>query len=316
MALREGCVRLLRFIAVKLTAVIRLAPACMLICALAQATMADTSVRDGVPLTAAQERGLQPGNIFRECENCPEMAVVPAGAFTMGSPKNEPERISLEDPQHAVTIRKAFAVGRFQVTRDQFAVFATETGFVAHSGCDWRNPGFAQDGSHPVVCVSWDDAKAYANWLAKKTDGKPYRLLSEAEFEYAARAGTTTPFWWGSSITPAQANYDSNFVYTGGGSKGIHRQGTVPAGSFEANSWGLYGVHGNAWQWTEDCWHGNYNGAPADGSAWTAGDCKGGRIVRGGSWGSVPGFLRAAQRVGLTAEYNYVGFRLARTLNP
>jgi formylglycine-generating enzyme required for sulfatase activity len=130
-----------------------------------------------------------------------------------------------------VTIRQPFAVGTFHVTRDQFAVFARETGFASHSGCDWRNPGFMQEGSHPVVCVSWDDANAYANWLAKKT-GKPYRLLSEAEFEYAARAGTTTPFWWGSSITPAQANYDGDYVYAGGGSKGKYRKGTVPADSF------------------------------------------------------------------------------------
>jgi formylglycine-generating enzyme required for sulfatase activity len=135
-----------------------------------------------------------------------------------------------------------------------------------------------------VVCVSWDDANAYANWLAKKT-GKPYRLLSEAEWEYAARAGTTTPFWWGSSITPAQANYDGNFVYEGGGSKGEYRKGTVPpAGSFDANPWGLYNVHGNAWQWTADCYHDNYNGAPTDGSVWITGNCNSAHVVRGGSW--------------------------------
>jgi formylglycine-generating enzyme required for sulfatase activity len=145
------------------------------------------------PLTAAQERGLKAKDTFRECADCPEMVVAPAGRFTMGSPSGEKERSSDEGPQHTVTIGKAFAVGKFHVTRDQFAAFATETGYAAHSGCDWRNPGFTQEGSHPVVCVSWDDANAYANWLGKKT-GKPYRLVSEAEWEYAARAGTTTPF--------------------------------------------------------------------------------------------------------------------------
>jgi formylglycine-generating enzyme required for sulfatase activity len=180
------------------------------------------------------------------------------------------------------------------VTVDQFAAFVGETGYAASTTAykwpsggsrdgSWRDPGFAQEGSHPVVCVSWDDAKAYADWLAKKTD-KLYRLLSEAEFEYAARAGTTTPFWWGSSIATAQANYDGNYVYAGGGSKGEYRQRTMPAGSFTANSWGLCDVHGNAWQWMEDCWHENYNGAPADGSAWVT-TCSGsGRVVRGGSW--------------------------------
>jgi formylglycine-generating enzyme required for sulfatase activity len=277
-----------------------------------------TPLEPGVTsLTAAQERGLKPMDTFRECENCPEMVVVPAGSFTMGSPAGESDRSSDEGPQHTVTIGRPFAVGKFHVTRDQFAVFANETGFAAHSGCDWRNPGFAQEGSHPVVCVSWNDAKAYADWLARKT-GKPYRLPSEAEFEYAVRADTTTPFWWGSSITPAQANYDGNYVYAGGGSKGVYRQGTVPAGSFDANPWGLYNVHGNAWQWTEDCWHNNYSGAPADGSAWTwtAGDCGYGHVARGGAWGTAPRYIRAAYRIRHNNTYSGSGFRLARTLTP
>jgi formylglycine-generating enzyme required for sulfatase activity len=244
--------------------------------------------QSGGQLTAAQERGLKAKDTFRECADCPEMVVVPAGRFTMGSPAGEKERSDDEGPQHRVTIGKAFAVGKFHVTRDQFVVFANETGYAAHSRCDWRNPGVTQEGSHPVVCVDWDDANAYANWLGKKT-GKPYRLLSEAEWEYAARAGTTTPFWWGSSITPTQANYDGNYVYAGGGSKGVYRKGTVPAGSFDANPWGLYNVHGNAWQWTADCYHDSYNSAPADGSAWTTGDCSSGRVVRGGSWDFNPG---------------------------
>jgi formylglycine-generating enzyme required for sulfatase activity len=252
------------------------------------------------------------------------MVVVPAGSFTMGSPASEKERLDSEGPQHTVTIGKAFAVGKTHVTRDQFAAFVNETGYQANTTCysggkwdgSWRDPGFAQDGSHPVVCVRWDDANAYANWLAKKTGGKPYRLLTEAEFEYAARAGTTTPFWWGSSITPAQANYDGNSVYAGGGSKGEYRQRTIPAGSFESNPWGLYNLHGNAWQWTADCWHDNYDGAPADGSAWAADDCKISRVVRGGSWLNGPGSLRAAARFRNPEGSVIIGFRLSRTLSP
>jgi formylglycine-generating enzyme required for sulfatase activity len=267
------------------------------------------------PLTADQERALKPKQSFRECADCPEMVVVPAGSFTMGSPGNEKERFDNEGPQHVVTVSKPFAAGKFHVTRDQFEVFARETGYAAHLGCDWRDPGFTQDGSHPVVCVSWDDANAYANWLARKTS-KPYRLLSEAEWEYAARAGTSTPFWWGSSITPGQASYNSNYVYEGGGSKGEYRRGTVPAGSFAANPWGLYNVHGNSWQWTEDCYHDSYNEAPSDGSAWTTTCIGRGRVVRGGSWLYIPRYLRAAARFGIAVEFDFVGVRLARTLAP
>ena len=180
----------------------------------------------------------------------------------------------------------------------------------------WHSPGFGQDDSHPVVCVNWNDAKAYAAWLSKQT-GKTYRLLSEAEYEYAARAGTATPFWWGSSITPEQANYDGSAEpYKGGGKKGKYRQKTMPVKSFEPNPWGLYQVHGNAWSWVEDCWHDSYTGAPNDGSAWT-GDCSRPQaVLRGGGWDFLPGNLRAAYR-----SSNYPGnrngsggFRLARTL--
>ena len=203
------------------------------------------------------------------------------------------------------------------MTRDQFAVFATETGFTANSGGDWRNPGFTQDGSHPVVCVNWDDAKAFAGWLSKKTD-KTYGLLSEAEREYVTRAGTTSPFWFGSAITPKQANYKGTSKYDGGGSKGEYRKRTVAVDSFEPNPWGLFNVHGNVWEWTEDCWHGNYQGAPTDGSAWTTACSDGGRrVVRGGSWIDFPQGLRSAYRVKRNVNYrDYLhGFRLMRTLD-
>jgi formylglycine-generating enzyme required for sulfatase activity len=150
-------------------------------------------------------------------------------------------------------------------------------------------------------------------WLSRKT-GKAYRLLSEAEREYAARAGTTTPFWWGSSISTTQANYDGNYTY-GSGSKGEYRQKTVPVDMFQPNAWGLYQVHGNVWDWVEDCYHDSYAGAPTDGSAWVSGDCSG-RVLRGGSWHYDPLFLRSACRLRLPSDLRYdrVGFRLGRTL--
>ena len=206
------------------------------------------------------------------------------------------------------------------MTRGQFTAFVNATSHMTVGS--WRNPGFQQDDSHPVVCVNWDDAKAYASWLAEIA-GRPYRLLTEAEWEYAARAGTTEPFWWGSSITPAQANYNGNYVYKGGGSKGEYRKGTVPVGDFEPNPWGLYNVHGNVWEWCEDTWHDNYKGAPSDGSAWLpkrAGrrrsNQSSSRVVRGGAWVSGPRVLRSARRDrGLTENRNYdCGFRLGRTL--
>ena len=155
-------------------------------------------------------------------------------------------------------------------------------------------------------------------WLGcRRRLAQRYRLLAEAEFEYVVRAGTTTPFWWGSSMTPEQANFDGNHVYAGGGSKGVYRAATVPVNYFEPNPWGLYQVHGNVWNWVEDCWRDNYEGAPADGSAWTIAECKQ-RVLRGGSWQSDPSLLRAARRLlvnlpkGRSSDY---GFRVARTLD-
>ncbi len=250
---------------------------------------------------------------FQDIDGGPEMVVAPGGSFMMGSPAKEPERYDDEGPQHRVTIAKPFAIGRHAVTRGQFAAFVNATGYNADDR--WRNPGFTQNDRHPVVCVNWEDAQAYAKWLREKT-GKAYRLPTEAEWEYVCRAGTVTPFWWGSSITPAQANYDGNYTYKGGGSKGEYRERTVPVESFEANLWGLYQVHGNVWEWCEDVWHDDYNGAPTDGSAWTTGkDSR--RVLRGGSWSSGPRGLRSALRGRGTPDDRGGGFgvRLARTLN-
>jgi formylglycine-generating enzyme required for sulfatase activity len=183
-------------------------------------------------------------------------------------------------------------------------------------GRSFRNPGFDQDERHPVVCVNWDDARAFAAWLFKKT-GHAYRLPSEAEREYVTRAGTTTPFWWGPSITPTQANYAASYTYGPRSFKGEWRKKTVPVDSFKANHWSLYNVHGNVWEWVEDCSHLNYRWAPTDGSAWTTGDCSR-RILRGGSWDGGPQELRSARRYSLEPDNRSAstGFRVARSLSP
>jgi formylglycine-generating enzyme required for sulfatase activity len=253
---------------------------------------------------------------FRDCDSdCPEMVVAPSGSFMMGSPEDEPMRDSYECPQHEVTIKQPFAVGKYAVT------FAEWDACVADGGCGGYKPpepGWGR-GDQPVINVNWNEAKAYAAWLSKKT-GKSYRLLSEAEREYVTRAGTTTPFWWGSSITLYQANYTGEekfnpFIDAVEKGKDWHR--TAPVKSFQANSWGLYQVHGNVFEWTEDCWNDDYNGAPTDGSARTTGLCNR-HVVRGGSWNYNPGSLRSAFRLRFPYMYSFsnIGFRVARTLNP
>ena len=259
-------------------------------------------------LSLERERALKPKDTFKECSNCPEMVVVPAGTFTMGSPVSEPERTSEEGPQHTVTFARNFAVGRFELTFEQWEAC------VADGGCNGYKPdsqGWGRD-LRPVINVSWDDAKTYAVWLAKKT-GKSYRLLSEAEREYVTRAGTTTPFWWGNSISTDQANYNGTPYL--GGAKGEYRGRTVPVNLFEPNPWGLYQVHGNVYEWTEDCWHVNYQGAPANGSFWTGGDCSS-HVIRGGSWDYDAGYLRSASRLGYATDTRdvWLGFRVGRTL--
>jgi formylglycine-generating enzyme required for sulfatase activity len=249
------------------------------------------------------------------------MMVVPAGSFTMGSPASEPGRHADEGPQHTVTIAGQLAVGRFVVTGDQFSAFVKETQYDTGSNCwtfeagkwgeradrSWREPGFLQTGSQPGVCLNWDDASAYVAWLAKKT-GKPYRLLTEAEYEYAARAGTQTAYPWGSAIGTNNANC------IGCGSQWGGKQ-TAPSGSFAANGFGLYDMVGNVWEWTQDCYHDSYAGAPADASAWSSSDCSS-RVLHGGSWVSTPQFLRSANRRKSSTGYRVdaFGFRVGRTL--
>ena len=269
----------------------------------------------------AADGWIQPGNgqteWFKDMDAGPEMVVVRAGKFVMGSPKDEPGpeglQLGAESPQREVTLAKPFAVGRCAVTFGEWDAYIADTGSEAHKPQD---QGWGR-GRQPVVNVSWDDAQAYISWLSDKTK-QSYRLLTEAEWEYVARAGTNTPFWWGKSITPEQANYNGNYVYEGGGSEGQIRKKTVPVDNLEANPWGLYNVHGNIWEWCEDIWHDSYNGAPSDGSSWLQDGETSRRVVRGGSWGGNPGGLRSAFRNWFSTDYrNYkIGFRLARTLNP
>lgn len=244
----------------------------------------------GEPLAQRNVDG--PGSVFRDCHVCPEMVVIPAGSFTMGSPASE--RMPPENPQHLVTISRQFAAGKFEVTFDEWDACVREGG-CGHSPDD---QGWGR-GRRPAIYVSWNHALQYVQWLSRKT-GRSYRLLSEAEWEYVARAGTTTAYTYGDFITPQQANY-----YT--------RQ-TVPVGSYAPNAFGLYDVHGNVWEWTGDCWNVNYTGAPVNGDAWTSGDCSR-RVFRGGSWDDYPMFLRSADRSHGSAslQLNDLGFRAART---
>lgn len=281
---------------------------------------------DGVQVeTAAGEpRCLKPGGgqPFRDCRDCPEMVVVPAGSFIMGATPDE-ETASPREDQVPVAIARPFAAGRFAVTRGEFAAFVAATGHRADGECyrfaepkrqadrNWRLPGFAQDDRHPVVCVNWNDVRAYAAWLSWLT-GKNYRLLSEAEREYITRAGSLTPFWWGSTISTEQANYNGTITH-GGGAKGEWRKATVPVDHFRANPWGLYNVHGNVWEWTEDCWNDKNAGNP--GTPRRTGGCSL-RVLRGASFNNFPHTLRAArrEREPLGSHVDAVGFRVMRSL--
>jgi formylglycine-generating enzyme required for sulfatase activity len=269
----------------------------------------------------------QPGQVFKDCADCPEMVVIPAGSFTMGS--NEK---ATEQPIHSVTLR-SFAAGKYAVTKGQFAAFVQAKGYRTEAeqseGCsvwtggkwekqtdkNWRNVGFAQGDDHPVVCVSWNDAQAYAQWLSQTT-GKAYRLLSEAEREYAARAGTSSKYWWGDTASHEYANYGTDQC-CGPLAQGRDQwEFTAPVGQFPANGFGLHDMHGNTWDWVQDVWHDNYSGAPSDGSAWTSGGDQTRRVLRGGSWDGSPDILRSVNRGRITPfnrDVNY-GFRIARTV--
>ena len=276
------------------------------------------------------------GNIFRDCPNCPEMVVIPSGSFDMGSPGSEAGRGKDEGPVHRVNVA-TFALGKTEITRGQFAAFVNETSYSTgdkcwtleegkykeRSGRNWREPGYPQDDNHPVACISWNDAKAYAEWMSRKT-GKQYRLPTEAEWEYSARGNTSTARYWGGNPDEAcgyanVADKTAQAQIPGASSWSVHKctdgfAYTAPVGSFKANAFGLNDMLGNLWEWTEDSYHHSYKGAPADGSAWQGDDAK--RVLRGGSWNNSPQDVRAAIRNDNepARRFSIFGFRLARKL--
>jgi formylglycine-generating enzyme required for sulfatase activity len=254
----------------------------------------------------------------------PDLVLIPTGRFQMGSTEHE-HKIAVkagaqktwldrELPAHWVGIEHSFALGRYPVTVGEWRAFVQASGWQSKLDTDWQAPGFSQDDRHPVVCVSWHDVQLYLHWLSEKT-GRQYRLPSEAEWEYACRAGTHTAFSFGDEITPEHANYDGHFTYNDG-PKGASRGGTTRVGSYQPNPWGLFDMHGNVWEWTQDTVHDNYLGAPVDGSAWDKGGDDARRILRGGAWLYQPRYLRAALRNGYSAllANDVVGFRVARNL--
>lgn len=297
----------------------------------------------------------KPGSTFKDCADCPEMVVIPAGTFVMGSTAEETTREGTPDrdaanekPQHAVTIARPFAVMTFEVTRKDFATFVAATGRKMAEGCKiwntetnawgimdadagWTNPGFAQTETDPVVCVQWADAADYAAWMSRKT-GHRYRLLTDAEFEWLLRGtpsgkAVQATRWWGddrsgacafanvSDLTKAEALK----IPTDPATTFQCRDGfvfTAPVGSFKPSPLGVYDIYGNAWEWVQDCFARSYEGAPSDGRAREEGDCSE-RVIRGGSWHADPWYVRAAKHDWAPPELNTarVGMRLARDLD-
>jgi len=276
------------------------------------------------------------------CADCPDLVLIPPGTFTMGSKRNESGRTRYEGPRHEVTISVPFGVGVHEVTRGEFARFVDDTGYPVLESCgamdesdgrwkrndalSWTRPGYPQTDRHPVVCVRWVDAMAYVAWLSNKAEGK-YRLLSESEWEYVARAGTDTPRHWGRS-TWAQCDYENGLDRTF--TRQFRRFGwrpapcsdghvrTAPVASFDRpNGFGLHDILGNVREWVADCWHDRYTNPPTDGSPWgLGGDCQS-AVVRGGSWANPPIHMRSAMRAKWEpgSRGDVLGFRVARSVH-
>ena len=314
------------------------------------ATKTETVAHGATPTVhrmSLREASPQMRDRFRDCPECPEMAVVPAGSFRMGSPSWEQGRDDSEGPMHEVTFAAPFALGVYEVTVAEFGRFVDETGYRtdaerdSDTGCrtmeiptrnkweytagrSWRDLEYEIEGDQPVTCVSWDDAKKYVAWLSENA-GMPYRLPSESEWEYAARAGSETKYHFGNDETQlcAYGNVLDETPLPNGHTwtnKVACSDGAVyptRVGTYRPNAFGLYDMHGNVWEWTEDCSNGSYAGAPSDGSAWENGDCTQ-RVLHGGSWNDRPSILRAASRLrDATGDRDFfIGFRVARTLAP
>jgi formylglycine-generating enzyme required for sulfatase activity len=282
------------------------------------------------------EPGMSPDKIFRDCPDCPDLVIVPAGSFNMGSPESEDERFDTEGPVHPVTITHSFALGKTEITRGQFAIFANETHYDAGNNCwtfedekweersgrNWKNPGYQQDDNHPVACVNWNDAKAYIEWISKKT-GKNYGLPTESEWEYAARADSPASLYWGDDSDQA-CQYANVMDTTGhlqipGITWDTHDCSdgyayTAPVASFKPNAFALNDMIGSLWEWTSDSYYRSYVDALNDGSERQGDGIN--RVIRGGSWSSNPQFSRSASRDFNSSNYrvNSIGFRVSRTL--
>jgi formylglycine-generating enzyme required for sulfatase activity len=276
---------------------------------------------------------------FQDCETCPEMVVLPAGEFMMGSPASELGRVDVEGLPRRVVIPKRTAIGKFEITVEQITIFMTETGMNIGGSCrrlvnpehpppTWsgpeaslEHPGFETSGSHPAVCISWHEAQSYVAWLRRRT-GKPYRLPTEAEWEYAARAGTTTRYSFGNDentlcVYARFADLSSQFGWHDACHSETVAYGAAPVGSLKSNQWGLFDMHGNVWEWVEDCWTPNPLEIPVDGSAFSRpGNCEI-AVMRGGSFSSSSLMVRSAIRSPMrTAQHLFnLGLRVALTLD-
>lgn len=321
------------------------------VCALAVVSMLGSCA--GAERASEVSRDSRAGSTFKDCPSCPQMVVVPSGSFTMGSPQSEQDwsvekgrarkYTDRESPAHRVTFAKPFSVGVYEVTRKQFAAFAAATGSDGsgascqvfqvvdgkmtrgdQAGMSWRKVAFEQTDDHPAVCISWHQAQSYVRWLSGQT-GFKYRLLTEAEWEYVARAGTQTARHWGDDREDAEICRYANLADTAPLPNGELWErnapckdgfwATSPVGRFQPNAFGVYDILGNAWEWVEDCGHDTYVGAPSDGSAWSVTPCTT-RAIRGGAFHEGGGYVRAAVR-GLAAPeifYDNSGFRVARDL--
>jgi formylglycine-generating enzyme required for sulfatase activity len=294
----------------------------------APATQANAAIQGGAIPSA--------GTVIQDCAECPELVAIPPGEFVMGSSPKEKMRELDEEPAHRVRVTSPFAVGKYEVTRAQYAAFVKDTGRESKPGCHstrggffhknpkatWQNPGFEQKNDEPVVCISWSDAQAYVAWLGKKAL-KPYRLLNESEWEYAARGGSTGRRYWADADDASTCRYasvaDSSYKSVSPGAPmfpcadGFSH--TAPVGRFPANPFGLHDMLGNAWEWVEDCWNEGYSGAPELAVPRVSGSCNE-RVFRGGAWNSTPTTLRSAyrDRESKDERHDNLGFRVARTL--
>ena len=281
--------------------------------------------------------GRPSGAIVQDCADCPEMVIVPAGRFTIGSPADEPGRAADEGPLRELTIPRAFAMSRTEVTRAQYQAFLAASGQKVEGGCitdrrkpfDWQadeatdfnDPGYVQDEQHPAVCVSWFDAKAFADWLSRKTGGL-YRLPTEAEWEYAARAGTATAYYWGPDVDEG-CRFMNGTDLTARAKYPLiehmkchdHYLNTAPVASFLPNAFGLYDMTGNVGEWTLDCATPDYSRLAGAGPATAVADCSK-RMVRGGSWGTIPRQQRSAERIRYApdARDDSLGIRVVKDL--